>query len=85
MPLALNCNERPSAKLVCGAVTVMLCRTAEVTVSSVCPVMELSVALIVDTPVMSGVPSPVLLIVATLGAEELHCTWEVMLDVVPSL
>jgi len=70
--VAVSWSERPRAKLVCGAVTAMLCSTAAVTVSEAVAERELRVAVMVELPVARVLMRPVLLTVALEGAEELH-------------
>ena len=58
VPVAVNCSVAPLAMLGLAGVTAIDCRTAAVTVSTVEPVIPLSVALIVDVPVATPVASP---------------------------
>jgi hypothetical protein len=85
VPVAASCKERPRAKLLCAAVTVMVCRDAVVTVSVVLFVIEPRVAVIVDVPTATAVSNPVVLTVPTEATEELHETADVMLAVLPSV
>ncbi len=72
-----------------AGVTAIETRDAEVTVSLVDPLIEPEVAEMLAVPcntvVASPMVEPALLIVATVGVSELHCTVVVMFCVLPSV
>src|SRR5216684_3780152 len=72
VPVAVNCCVAPLVIEGFAGVTAMEVSVAGVTVSSVEPVMLPLVAEIVEVPVPTAVPSPVLLIVATVAVAEAH-------------
>src|SRR5271157_219374 len=79
VPVAVNCSVSPLGTLGLAGVTAIDCNTAALTVSTVEPVIPLSVALIVDVPVATPVAEPcdpdAFEIAATEGVAEAHVTW----------
>ena len=74
VPVAVNCWVSPLAMLGLAGVTVIDWSAAVVTVSTVEPLMEPSVAEIVEVPVPTAVASPVVLMDATDVVAEAHET-----------
>jgi hypothetical protein len=89
VPVAVNCSVVPSAIDGVAGVTAMETSVAAVTVSVVDPLMEPVVAVIVAVPSPTPLANPcvgaAVLIVATAGVAELHCTVSVMFCVLPSV
>jgi hypothetical protein len=85
VPLAVNCCVVAGAMVGFAGVTAIDTSTGAVTVSVVAPVILLSVALIVEAPVVTPFANPPAVIVATPGAEELHVAVLVRFCVPPSL
>src|SRR5438309_2553872 len=89
VPVAVNCCFVPSAIEGLAGITAIDASTAAVTVNVVVPVTEPEVALIFATPVPKLVAKPgelrSLLIIATAGMSELHCTVFVMFWLLPSV
>ena len=85
----MNCWIVPSAIDGVAGVTAIDTSAAAVTVSVVDPFTVPEVAVIVAAPSVTVVASPIvgpaLLIVATAGVSELHCTVAVMFCVLPSV
>jgi hypothetical protein len=89
VPVAVNCSVGPTAIEGVAGVIAIVTRAAAVTVSTVDPLIEPDVAVIVAVPcptvVANPVVAPVLLIVAVVGVSEVHCTVAVMFCVLPSV
>jgi hypothetical protein len=81
----VNCSVVPGAIEDVAGVTAIDTSVAAVAVSVADPVTEPDVAVIVADPCATLVASPVVVMVATAGVLELHCTEPVMFWVVPSL
>ncbi len=79
VPLAVNCSVSPLGTLGFTGETAIDCKTAALTVSTVELVTPLSVALIVEVPIITPVAKPcdpdAFEIVATEGVAEAHVTW----------
>ena len=67
-----------------AGVTVMEDKVAEVTVRVVFPAILPEVAMMVVPPAAMAVARPLLLMVATVGVDELQVTWVVISWMVPS-
>src|SRR5258706_4514630 len=89
VPVAVNCCVVPSAMVGVAGVMASETTAAEVNASVVEPVREPEVAVMVALPWPPLVTKPCvvasLLIVATAGVSELHCTVLVMFCVLPSV
>jgi hypothetical protein len=89
VPVALNCWVVPNAIDGVAGVTAIDTSTAVVTARVVLPLIEPDVAVIVVVPTPALVAKPllpgVLLIVATVADDELHCTVVVISWVLPSV
>jgi len=89
VPVAVNCSVVPRAIEGVAGVIAIVTRAAAVTVSTVDPLIEPDVAVIVAVPcptlVANPMVAPVLLMVAVVGVSELHCTTEVRFCVLPSV
>jgi len=89
VPVAVYCCVVPSAIDGAVGVTAIDTSAAAVTVTVVDPLIVPEVAVIVAVPsptlVASPVVCPAMLIVATVGVSELHCTVPVMFCVLPSV
>jgi hypothetical protein len=85
VPVAANCCVSPAAIEDLTGVTVTEARTGEVTVSTAAPCMLPEAAVIVVLPTIMPLARPAALIVATVGADELHVTDAVKACVLPSL
>ncbi len=85
VPVAVNRCVVPAAIVGFAGATEIETRVAGVTVSVVEAVMDSNVAAIVVTPLPVAVATPRLLMVATLGLEELQLTSLVRFRMVPSL
>jgi hypothetical protein len=72
VPVAVNCCVLPAAIEGFAGVTAIEARTGEVTVSVVVPCTVPETAVIVVLPTIKPLASPAELIVATLGADEIH-------------
>lgn len=83
--MAVNCCVLPAAIEGFAGVTAIEARTGEITVSVVVPCTVPETAVIVVLPVMTPLASPAELIVATVGADELHVADAVKSCVLPSL
>jgi hypothetical protein len=84
VPVAVNCWVAPPVTFGLAGVTAMEDRVAEPTVRSVLPETVPEVAVMVVVPAARAVASPLLLIVAVAGLDELQVTWVVISWVVPS-
>ena len=88
-PVAVNCAVAPSGILGTAGITVIDTSAAGVTVSVVDPLMVPDVAVMVVCPSETLAACPtlgaVVLIVATLGTDEVQATELVMSNVLPSL
>jgi len=84
VPVAVNCWLAPATIDGLAGVTAMLCRVADVTVSTVEPLIRPDVALIVVVPAATPVASPPKLIVAVAVVPEAQVTEPVMTAVVAS-
>ena len=78
VPMALNGSVAPTAMLGVAGVTAIDWRVAALTVSTVEPVMPLSVAEIDEVPAATPVANPAALMVATAVVAEAQVTWLVM-------
>ena len=85
VPVAVNCCVSPAAIEGLAGVTAMLCRVAEVTVSTVEPLTRPNVAVMLDVPTATPWARPPELIVATEVVADAHVTEPVMTAVVASL
>jgi hypothetical protein len=89
VPVAVNCWVVPTATVRLTGVTAMETNIAPVTVSEADALTVPDVAVTIAVPVLALVPSPwvpaALLIAATAGADELHCTLLVTFCVLPSV
>jgi hypothetical protein len=89
VPIAVNCCVVPRAIEGVGGVTAIETSAAAVTVSTVDPLIDPEVAVMLAVPsatvVAIPIVEPVLLIVATLVVSELHCTVVVMFCMLPSV
>jgi hypothetical protein len=85
VPVAVNCCVSPAAIEELAGVTATEARTGEVTVSTAAPCMLPEAAVIVVLPTIMPLARPAALIVATVGADELHVTDAVKACVLPSL
>jgi hypothetical protein len=89
VPVAVNCCVVPNASAGVAGETASETSAAEVTVSVVDPVTDPTLAVIVAVPCPILLATPckpaALLIVATAGVSELHCTVPVMFCMLPSL
>ena len=85
VPVAENCCVVPATIEAFVGVIAIDCKVAAVTVSTVEPVIDDDVAVIVEVPTPAPVASPAALIVATEVVPELHLTVPVRFCVVPSL
>jgi hypothetical protein len=83
-PVAVNCSDCPTARLVLAGVTAIDWSAAAVTVNPVEPEMLPSVAEMVTGPGATAVAKPVLLIVAQVVSDEAQVTWLVKFSVDPS-
>lgn len=83
--MATNCCEFPAAIEEFAGVTAMDINTGAVTINGVEPVIPVSVALMLDVPVETPVAKPLVAIVATPEADELHATVLVRFSVLPSV
>jgi len=81
----VNCSVVPGAIEGVAGVTAIETSVAAVAVSVADPLTEPDVAVIVAVPCATLVASPVVVMVATAGVLELHCTVLVMFCVLPSL
>jgi hypothetical protein len=81
----VNCFGVPCAALGMAGVTPIDTNVAAVTVKGAVPDMPADVAVMVVGPAATAVASPALLMVATVGAEELHVTPDERTDFEPSL
>ena len=82
--MAVNCNVCPSGTDGLAGVTAMLTRTGTLTDSVVVPLIEPETAVTVVLPAATPTASPVTLIVATVGEDDIHATVFVMSVVLPS-
>ncbi len=89
VPVAVNACIVPSARDGVAGVTASDTRAAEVTVSAVEPVTDPTLAEMFAVPCSPLLATPcepaALLIVATIGVSELHCTVPVMFCMLPSV
>jgi hypothetical protein len=85
VPVAVNCCVAPLVIDGFAGVTAIDCSVAAVTVSTVEPLIEDDVAVIVEVPTPAPVASPAALIVAVVVVPELQVTLDVRFCVVPSL
>ena len=85
VPVAVNCCVAPLVIDGFAGVTAIDCSVAAVTVSTVEPLIDDDVAVIVEVPTPAPVASPAVLIVAVVVVPELHATVLVRFCVVPSL
>jgi len=85
VPVAVNCCLVPTAIVAFPGVTAIDTSTGAVTASAAEPVMLFIVAVRVEAPIVTPVARPPALIVATLGADELHAAALVRFCVLPSL
>jgi hypothetical protein len=89
VPVAVNCWLVPSASAGVAGVMANETRAAEVTVSVVDPVTDPTLAEMFAVPCSTLLATPcppeALLIVATPGVSEIHCTVPVMFCVLPSV
>jgi hypothetical protein len=81
VPMATNCWVTPTGM---DGITVMEDRVAEVTVRVVLPEIVSKVAVMLAVPAAKAVASPLLLIVAAAGLDEVQVTWVVISWLVPS-
>jgi len=77
IPMAMNDSVAPFDTVGLSGVTMIISRTAGVTVNTVDPATPLSVALIVDVPSDNPDANPVLVTVATAVLAEAQVTWPV--------
>src|ERR1700727_1929797 len=85
VPVAVNCCVAPLVIDGFAGVTAIDCNVAAVTVSTVDPLIDADVAVIVEVPTPAPLARPAALIVAIEVVPELHVTVPVRFCVVPSL
>jgi hypothetical protein len=84
VPIASNCAEKPTGREEFAGVTAIELSSAAVTVSALVPVTEPKVAETVVAPVPTLDAKPVLLITATVGADDVQLLVVVKSSVEPS-
>ena len=77
-PVAVNCSVPPDANEGEGVPTLIVVRTAAVTVTFALPVTESIVAVIPTVPALRDVTMPELLTVAIVVSRLFHVTWLVI-------